>query len=163
MVRRFARVASNVAAARIGTAAVLATLSLAALPPVADGVLSPARAQTAQRPIGFADIVEKVKPAVISVRVKFDAARANGGNALQDTPLDDFLRRFGLPNDGNSRRPLTPPRNEVTGQGSGFIISADGYAVTNNHVVENADNVQVTTDDGKNYAAKVVGTDSRTD
>ncbi len=51
----------------------------------------------------------------------------------------------------------------VTGQGSGFFITADGYAVTNNHVVQNAENVQVTTDDGKTYSAKVIGTDPRTD
>jgi serine protease Do len=51
----------------------------------------------------------------------------------------------------------------VTGQGSGFFITADGYAVTNNHVVQDAENVQVTTDDGKTYSAKVIGTDSRTD
>ena len=50
-----------------------------------------------------------------------------------------------------------------TGQGSGFFISADGYAVTNNHVVENAEKVEVTTDDGKTYSAKVIGTDPRTD
>src|SRR5205085_6006302 len=48
-------------------------------------------------------------------------------------------------------------------QGSGFFISADGYAVTNNHVVDKADNVQVTTDEGKTYTAKVIGSDSRTD
>ena len=51
----------------------------------------------------------------------------------------------------------------ITGQGSGFFITADGYAVTNNHVVQNAENVQVTTDDGKTYTAKVIGTDPRTD
>ncbi|MFN5454217.1 S1C family serine protease, partial [Bradyrhizobium sp.] len=51
----------------------------------------------------------------------------------------------------------------VTGQGSGFFISADGYAVTNNHVVDGADKVEVTTDDGKTYSAKVIGTDQRTD
>lgn len=51
----------------------------------------------------------------------------------------------------------------MTGQGSGFFISADGYAVTNNHVVDGADKVEVTTDDGKTYTAKVIGTDPRTD
>ena len=51
----------------------------------------------------------------------------------------------------------------ITGQGSGFFISRDGFAVTNNHVVQNAEKVQVTTDDGKSYTAKVIGTDSRTD
>ena len=54
-------------------------------------------------------------------------------------------------------------RNVITGQGSGFFISADGYAVTNNHVVEKAESVQVTTDDGKIHKAKVIGTDPRTD
>lgn len=51
----------------------------------------------------------------------------------------------------------------MTGQGSGFFISADGYAVTNNHVVDGADKVEVTTDEGKTYTAKVIGTDPRTD
>jgi serine protease Do len=51
----------------------------------------------------------------------------------------------------------------ITGQGSGFFISADGYAVTNNHVVDKAENVQVTTDDGKIFEAKVIGTDPRSD
>ena len=59
------------------------------------------------------------------------------------------------------------PRGSVAsgqrGQGSGFFISADGYAVTNNHVVDGADEVEVTTDDGKTYSAKVIGTDPRTD
>ena len=53
--------------------------------------------------------------------------------------------------------------NIAMGQGSGFFISADGYAVTNNHVVDKAEHVEVTTDDGKTYAAKVIGTDARTD
>jgi serine protease Do len=57
------------------------------------------------------------------------------------------------------------PHNKraVTGEGSGFFISADGYAVTNNHVVDHAKTVQVTTDDGTVYKAKVVGTDAKTD
>ena len=54
-------------------------------------------------------------------------------------------------------------RHLVTGQGSGFFISADGYAVTNNHVVDKAQSVEVTTDDGKTYTAKVIGTDPKTD
>ena len=51
----------------------------------------------------------------------------------------------------------------ITGVGSGFFISADGYAVTNNHVVDHASSVEVTTDDGKTYTAKVIGTDPKTD
>ena len=127
---------------------------------------TPAYAQTMQRPVGFADIVEKVKPAVISVRVKMD-----GGPKMMDfkgelpfpkgSPMDRFFRQFGTPDDGNPGS--SGGRNVITGQGSGFFISADGYAVTNNHVVDKAENVQVTTDDGKIHSAKVIGTDPRSD
>ena len=117
--------------------------------------------QLPQRPVGFADIVEKVRPAVISVRVKID--RPSNSNLSDDdlpfppgSPFEHFFKRFGMPN--------TPSGHEViTGQGSGFFISRDGFAVTNNHVVHNAEKVQVTTDDGKSYTAKVIGTDLRTD
>lgn len=127
-----------------------------------------AYAQGIQRPMGFADIVEKVKPAVISVRVK-----VAGGPKLMgfdgDWPfppnaqIERFFRRFGFP-EGNIPEERRMPRERlVTGQGSGFFISADGYAVTNNHVVDKADTVEVTADDGKTYTAKVIGTDPRTD
>ena len=56
-----------------------------------------------------------------------------------------------------------PHHEMVTGVGSGFFISADGYAVTNNHVVDHAKSVEITTDDGKTYTAKVIGTDAKTD
>jgi len=124
--------------------------------------LSQQAQQLSQRPVGFADIVEKVKPAVISVRVKVE--RPANSSLSEDelpfppgSPFERFFRRFGMPNNGQGGHEV------VTGQGSGFFISADGYAVTNNHVVQNAETVQVTTDDGKNYTAKVIGTDPRTD
>ncbi len=115
-----------------------------------------------QKPVGFADIVEKVKPAVISVRVKIDqpANSSDGDDSGSPfppgSPFEKFFRQFGMPSMPNGHE-------IITGQGSGFFISADGYAVTNNHVVQNAENVQVTTDDGKTYKAKVIGTDPRTD
>src|ERR1700729_3884 len=121
--------------------------------------------QLPQRPVGFADIVEKVKPAVISVRVKIDRPADQGLNTDDGdlpfppgSPFERFFKRFGAPNG-------VPPggRQIITGQGSGFFITADGYAVTNNHVVQNAENVQVTTDDGKTFTAKVIGTDPKTD
>ena len=128
-----------------------------------------AYAQGVQRPVGFADIVEKVKPAVISVRVKMDARRQDDGlrgrfavpAELADGAFLPSLRPAGRHALRRSRR---GPRNRlVTGQGSGFFITADGYAVTNNHVVDKAETVEVTTDDGKTYTAKVIGTDPRTD
>jgi serine protease Do len=116
--------------------------------------------QLPQRPVGFADIVEKVKPAVISVRVKIDRPADSDSNDEDlpfppGSPFERFFRRFGMPN--------THGHEVVTGQGSGFFISRDGYAVTNNHVVQGAENVQVTTDDSKIHNAKVIGTDPRTD
>ncbi len=128
-----------------------------------------AQAQKIQAPVGFADIVEKVKPAVISVRVKVDnGPQTMGlGEGGQQAPpgLQEFFRRFGTPDGVNPNTPRGrgPGRNFSTGQGSGFFISADGYAVTNNHVVEKAESVQITTDDGKIHTAKVIGSDPKTD
>jgi serine protease Do len=123
--------------------------------------LSQQAQQLPQRPVGFADIVAKVKPAVISVRVRMERATPEFGDSElpfpPGSPFDRFFRRFGMPENGEGRHQL------ITGQGSGFFITPDGYAVTNNHVVQNAEKVQVTTDDGKTYTAKVIGTDPRTD
>ncbi|EJW10184.1 Serine protease precursor protein [Rhodovulum sp. PH10] len=130
---------------------------------------SPAYAQNMQRPAGFADIVEKVKPAVMSVRVKMSDPSPRMGATSDDpfgpgSPFEFFFRRFGQGDDMPGRTPRHHRRRHfTTGQGSGFFISADGYAVTNNHVVDKAETVQVTTDDGQSYDAKVIGTDPRTD
>ena len=128
------------------------------------------QAQTVARPVGFADVVEKVKPAVISVRVKVENKAQMSGLDGEGLPpgLERFFRQFGQPDGGQNlqRGPRGGgggPRNFSTGQGSGFFISADGFAVTNNHVVEKASTVQVKLDDGKTYDAKVIGTDPRSD
>ena len=167
-VRRFGLLATTIAG--LGAAAFFVAPSLT---PNTAFLAGPAHAQNfsqeaqklPQRPVGFADIVAKVKPAVISVRVKID--KPIGPSLSEDdspfppgSPMERFFRRFGMPNGGEGEG---GGHHAVTGQGSGFFITADGYAVTNNHVVQNADNVQVTTDDGKTYTAKVIGTDSRTD
>ena len=134
--------------------------------PPLTSLTAPAYAQTAQRPVGFADIVEKVKPSVISVRVKMNAGPEMSGLSGDDNPFGPnspfqyFFRRFGQEAPGMRG---SPRRQFTTGQGSGFFISADGYAVTNNHVVDKAESVEVTTDDGKTHTAKVIGTDPRTD
>jgi serine protease Do len=131
---------------------------------------APAYGEATQKPVGFADIVEKVKPAVISVRVKMGLENSNfsmnNDNPFgQGSPFEFFFRRFGEEHGGRGMPdiPRRHHRNFTTGQGSGFFITADGYAVTNNHVVDKADRVEVVTDDGKTYQAKVIGTDPRTD
>jgi len=128
---------------------------------------TPALADSVQPSAGFADIVAKVKPAVISVRVKIDESAITTGLGDNDEseggpriPFEKFFEQF-----GQQGMPQAKPRGRqnMTGEGSGFFISADGYAVTNNHVVDGAKTVQVTTDDGATYKAKVVGTDAKTD
>jgi len=117
---------------------------------------------------GFADLVDKVKPAVISVRVKSDgdarrtAMRDRDNMPRQGSPFEWF-RDFGSPDRGEGMPGNPGRRGTVTGEGSGFFISADGYAVTNFHVVDGAKSVEVRTDDGTSYPGKVVGTDQKTD
>ena len=130
-----------------------------------------AETTTLAHPPGFAEIVAKVKPAVISVRVKISgsaeptAMRGDDGDNDQaipfapGSPMEKFFQQFGQGRDGQR----AAPRQTIVGQGSGFFISADGYAVTNNHVVDHATSVQVTTADGTIYKAHVVGTDPKTD
>jgi serine protease Do len=130
-----------------------------------------AYAAEATGPAGFADVVQKVKPAVFSVRVKLRnegpsvSSNDNGGkngNELpfpKGSPFERFFRDFGFPNFPNGRG----LQRFTLAQGSGFFISPDGYGVTNNHVVNNTQSVEITTDDGKTYTAKVVGTDAKTD
>ncbi len=99
---------------------------------------------------GFAQVVETVKPAVFSVRVRIAADE-------KDLAGRHFNNRRGRP-PGMPQEPRF-----VTSQGSGFFISADGYAVTNNHVVKGAKSAEIRTDDGKTYTAKVIGADSASD
>jgi serine protease Do len=128
-----------------------------------------AAVEMGKRSAGFGDLVEKVKPAVISVRVKLDATAKTTdveGNSpfTPNSPMERFFRHFGMPDGGNGPDDQRQPRNRpVTAQGSGFFITPDGYAVTNNHVVENAQTVEIRTDDAKTYSAKVIGTDPRAD
>ena len=114
--------------------------------------------------LSFADIVEKVKPAVVSVRTKSEAPQATADEESSDLPpnMERFFRRFfGEQGPGGQNR--IPRNRRSSGQGSGFFISADGYVVTNNHVIDKASVVEIQTDDGKTYVAKVIGTDPRTD
>jgi serine protease Do len=127
-------------------------------------------ADATQAPAGFADIVAKVKPAVISVRVKIEeSAKTTSMNESDEdnamplqpgSPMEKFFKQFGMPGMPNG---MPQGKQAMTGEGSGFFISADGYAVTNNHVVDHAKTVQVTTDDGAVFKAKVIGTDPKTD
>ena len=165
--RRLILLATTIASLGAAALVVAPGLNLSGGYPAAIAQNLSEQAHKMQAPVGFADIVEKVKPAVISVRVKVDGGSETNGLNSNDVPpgLREFFRRFGMPDgpNGPEGMPRGRGRNVITGQGSGFFISADGFAVTNNHVVEKAESVQVTTDDGKIHKAKVIGTDPRTD
>ncbi|WP_225874008.1 Do family serine endopeptidase [Terrihabitans soli] len=130
-----------------------------------------------QDQIGFADVVETVKPAVVSVRVKTATEVSSNENELpgmfkdlpEGHPFRRFFEEYGMmPDGGRGDRGEKggrkgSPRQFGQAQGSGFFISADGYVVTNNHVVTDAEEVELVTDSGETLPAKVVGTDPQTD
>lgn len=125
--------------------------------------LSASLNNTINAPFDFSPVADKVTPTVVHIKTKA-LAKANN---MQMNPFGDMfggpdIERFffGEPRGGNQR----PKQKEFNqGSGSGVIISADGYIVTNNHVVANADEVEVVTVNNKSYKAKVVGTDPSTD
>jgi serine protease Do len=161
--RRFALLATVVGGLTAGAVLVAPSQYPYATPALAQNLSQEAR-QLAQ-PTGFADIVEKVKPAVISVRIKMASQQTSWNEESpfpKGSPMEQFFKRFGMP-DNMPNVPNSPRGRQSSAQGSGFLISADGYAVTNNHVVEKASTVEVATDDGKTYTAKVIGADARTD
>jgi serine protease Do len=132
--------------------------------------LTPGAAPAATALPNFVDLVQAVKPAVVSIRVKSEVtpqmtADDGSGTPFEGTPFERFFRQFGQPNqDQGPNRGSGPSQHfYAQGQGSGFFVSADGYVVTNNHVVANAVKVDVVMDDGTVLTAKVVGTDPKTD
>jgi serine protease Do len=122
-------------------------------------------------PLSFADIVDRVKPAVVSIHVTNggDKVAAKGGKGFNpkdflpdlpdDHPLSEFFKN--LPKEWRGL-PTPTPRPSLA-QGSGFLVSADGFVVTNNHVIDNASKIEVSFDKDNKFEAQLVGTDARTD
>ena len=155
--------ASAAVAALIASGAVGVALMSGQAPASAAAV--PTSDLQAQSLPSFAPVVERVKPAVVSVKVNMANAAANAqdfSSQMDNLPpeIRRFFRDFGMPN-GMSPRQMEP--DHTVALGSGFFISADGYVVTNNHVVDHAKTVTVTMNDGKTLDAKVIGTDAKTD
>jgi serine protease Do len=127
-------------------------------------------AQTRELP-DFTDLVERQGPAVVNISTSSE--RASGSPQIpgldENDPLYDFFRRFiprqqPGPGPGPSPGPAPGPRNfEQRSLGSGFIVSADGYVLTNAHVVNNADEITVKLNDKREFKARVIGADTRTD
>ena len=168
------------APARRGRVLVLGTVAAAALmgavansafvltpPAFAASTVAPA----AIGPMSFADVVERVKGAVVSVKVKIAQVSATDDEQSGDTPsfpkgspMEKFFKEFGgKPGQDGPRGQGPQPHGGGMAQGSGFFISADGYLVTNNHVIDGASEVTITMTDGRTLAATVVGADKKTD
>lgn len=116
-------------------------------------------------PASFADVIEAVQPAVVNISVSGPAAAQTRGHIPMQpgTPgpdnFEDFLRRFFERQSYNTNGPAP----SYQGMGSGFIVDADGYVVTNNHVIEHASEIMVTLGDGTRLDAELIGADSKTD
>ena len=115
----------------------------------------------------FTELVERVGPSVVNIRTLERPGRANapGGSGV-DPSMEEFFRRFGIPLPGGRGAPRGGGGDEEPqqrGVGSGFILSADGFVMTNAHVVDGADELLVTLTDKREFKAKVIGLDKRTD
>ena len=118
----------------------------------------------------FTELVEQVGPSVVNIRT-LEKVRTNAANSgASDEEMQELFRRFfGVPMPSTPRpspkpnRPQAPEEAQPRGVGSGFILSADGFIMTNAHVVEGADEVMVTLTDKREFKARIVGADKRTD
>lgn len=114
-------------------------------------------AQAFGAPESFAELAEKISPAVVNITTSAMVAAPTDGMPMvpEGSPFEDFFDDFGGPGPGG------PQRSEALG--SGFVISEDGFIVTNNHVIEGADEIEVEFFSGERLKAKLVGTDPKTD
>jgi serine protease Do len=123
----------------------------------------------AQQLPDFTELVERVGPSVVNIRTTERARARSGATPEMNEELQDFFRRFGIPMPGprpDGRPPGAAPGDEEPhqrGVGSGFILTTDGFVMTNAHVVDGSDEVFVTLTDKREFKAKIIGADKRTD
>src|SRR6478672_7367658 len=133
--------------------------ALVALLPLVAPLPAAAQARAGLLP-DFTDLYERQGPAVVSVDVTQKARRQRFPDISEDDPFYEFFRRFGqIPRGGGGGQ----REFETQSTGSGFIVSGDGYIVTNAHVVDDASEVTIRLSDKREFVAKVIGSDKRTD
>ncbi len=143
----------------IAGAGLLSASLLGAIPQ--SSLLAATAAAQDQRPPSFADLADKVRPAVVSVNVK--SAGGVGEVSSRDFPIPDLPQDSPLREFFDQFKKNQPDRHPTRAQGSGFLISPDGYVVTNHHVADKADEIEITFENEEKYKARVVGSDARTD
>ncbi len=134
------------------------------------GLALPVHAQTVRTLPDFTDLVEQVGPSVVNIRTLEKAAARDAQAGGPDEEMQELFRRFfgvplPMPNAPRQQRPnrQQPEEPQPKGVGSGFILSSDGFVMTNAHVVEGADQVLVTLPDKREFKARIVGADKRSD
>ena len=159
--RGFSAPSAHEAAAAAGGASADAAVAVAAAQPAAATAAAPSTDAVTRALPDFSALVERYGPAVVNVEV-VEKAQAGGGipGLSPNDPFYDFFRRFGIPTPDQGPQGRQAP---VRGAGSGFIVNSDGYILTNTHVVANADEVTVRLTDRREFPAKVIGADERTD
>ncbi len=110
----------------------------------------------------FTELVELAGPSVVNIRTTEKAPTRSGAGAM-DEDMAEFFKRFGVPIPNAPRQQRPQQEEQPRGVGSGFILTGDGFVMTNAHVIEGADEVIVTLADKREFKARIVGADKRTD
>ena len=148
---------------------VIAVVSTAAILPHQNVVAQPAALRALP---DFADLVEQVGPSVVNIRTVEKVTARGGSSNGADEEMLEFFKRFGIPapnvpKQQQPKRPQTPQQPDEDAQprgvGSGFILTTDGFVMTNAHVIKDADEVVVTLTDKREFKARLIGVDERTD
>ena len=155
----------------LACSALVAAMCVSLLGGVSLTFTPPANAQSVRGLPDFTELVEQVGPSVVNIRTLEKAAvRETQGNGPDEEMQELFRRFFGVPmpspnapRQQRPNRPQQPEQEQPRGVGSGFILSSDGFVMTNAHVVDGADQMLVTLPDKREFKARIVGSDKRSD
>ena len=141
--------------------------ALAAILSISSAVMLPTAVHAQPTPAvrglpDFTDLVDQIGPSVVNIRTMEKVSSRNVSNGL-DPEMLEFFKRFGLPVPNAPKQRPNNDEEQPSGLGSGFILTPDGYIMTNAHVVDGADDVIVTLTDKREFKAKLIGADKRTD
>jgi serine protease Do len=161
----------SLARVAITRSALVAAMCLSLMVGISLTVAAPAKAQSMRGLPDFTELVEQVGPSVVNIRTLEKATVREAQSNGPDEEMQELFRRFfgmpmpspNAPRQQRPNRPQQPDQEQPRGVGSGFILSSDGFVMTNAHVVDGADQVLVTLPDKREFKARIVGSDKRSD